>query len=83
MKLKYNESKHTLNQPMRTSFYWREKKKKTKGLSPKKCYLPGKLAQPIYHPSSNGPDLIYLKNFKRESLKRTDGTMGHPNPTKP
>ena len=49
MKLKYNESKHTLNQPMRTSFYWRGKKKKTKGLSPKKCYLPGKLAQPIYH----------------------------------
>ena len=51
MKLKYNESKHTLNQPMRTSFYWRGKKKKLKGLSPKKCYLssPGKLAQPIYH----------------------------------
>ena len=31
------------------AFIGGEKKKKTKGLSPKKCYLPGKLAQPIYH----------------------------------
>ena len=78
------------------------KKKRTKGPSLKKCYLPnpGKLAQPICHlkkkkknkgkvklntskfQRTNRPHLIYLKNFTRESLKKTKGAVGHPNLTK-
>ena len=59
--------------PTHLPFKKKKKKKKNKG----KVKLNTSKFQ-----RTNSPHLIYLKNFTRESLKKTKGTVEHPNLTK-